>query len=168
MEPIRHTQTARLRSLKMYREELDRLVAFFKKSCEVVTISDDKNRYESLDEMKANVGSRIRSLDIRGERPGVHFLLNQKEYEPGSPTPAVFNELRTEEISDTSENLFLRVKEFLTEYQRPNNTRFLIPAIAALVGAYLLTAHDVAIALQGQRVRIGLGEARVGGHFLLQ
>ena len=133
------------------------MVALFKKFCDVVTISDNKNRYESLDEMKSTVGPRIKSLDIRGERPGVHFLLNQKEYPPGSTTPAIFNELRTEEITDKGEDLFLRVKEFLAEHQRPSSTRFLIPAIAGLLGAACLVAYGVAIALQGQRFRIGLG-----------
>jgi hypothetical protein len=45
--------------------------------------------------------------------------LNQQEYPKGSQTPAVFNELRTEEISDGAEVLFLKVQEFLVEHQRP-------------------------------------------------
>ena len=45
-----------LRYLKMYREEVDQLVAMFQQSCEKVTISDSKYRYKSLEEMKENVG----------------------------------------------------------------------------------------------------------------
>jgi hypothetical protein len=152
MEPIRHTKTARLRSLKMYREELDQLVALFRKSCESVVISDNRNRYDSLDEMSATAGSRIKNLDIRGERPGVHFLLNQKEYPPGSATPAIFNELRTEEITEGAEALFFKIREFLYAHQRPSNTRFVIPAIAALIAAFGLTVYStVARVLHGQQ-----------------
>jgi hypothetical protein len=101
----------------MYRRELDLLVTLFQGSCEVVTVSDDQNRYASLDEMKTYIGSKVRNLDIRGERPGVHFVLNQKEYPPGSATPAIFNELRTEEITDEADAVFLKIKEFLVAYR---------------------------------------------------
>lgn len=60
MESIKHTRTARLRSLKMYRPEFDQLVALFQNSCGSVVISDNQNRYESLDEMKTHVGTRIK------------------------------------------------------------------------------------------------------------
>jgi hypothetical protein len=113
----------------MYRPELDELISLFQKSCASVVISDNQYRYESLDEMKAHVGIRIKDLDIRGARPGVHFLLNQKEYVPGSSTPNVFNELRTEELTDEAEALFLRIKEVLAEHQRPNAATFAIPSL---------------------------------------
>ena len=79
MEPIRHTLTARLGILKIYREDLDQLVAMFQRSCETVTISDSKYRYDSLGEMKQNVGATIKDLDIQGENPDVRFLFNQTE-----------------------------------------------------------------------------------------
>ena len=121
MEPIRHTLTARLRYLKMYREDLDQLVALFQKGCAKVTISDDKNRYESLDEMKQHVGAKVKNLDIEGEEPGVHFLLNRSGvvYTGTTPTLSVFNELRTEEITDPADALFFKVRHFLTAYERP-------------------------------------------------
>ena len=147
MEPIRHLQTARLRSLKMYREDLDQLVAFFQKSCATVTISDDKNRYESLDEMRATVGPKITKLDIRGERPGLHFLFNQTQLVPGLPGvtgsfPEIFNELRTEEITDEAEALFFKVKDFLLSYQRSGFSPFFIVAFAGLCGIPFLVLRD--------------------------
>ena len=69
MEPIRHTLTARLKYLKMYREDVDQLVAIFVSGCEKVIISDSKYRYDSLDEMKEKAGPRLKDLDIRGEIP---------------------------------------------------------------------------------------------------
>jgi hypothetical protein len=158
MEPIRHTLTARPRSLKMYRGELDHLIALFQKSCQSVVISDNQNRYGSLDEMKATVGSKIKNLDIRGEKPGLHFLLNQKEYPPGSSTPAIFNELRTEEITDEADALFLKVREFLYAQQRPSPTRYLVPAILGLVVTFGFIIRSIQIAIQqGQRGGVSSG-----------
>jgi hypothetical protein len=117
----------------MYRPDLDNLVELFQKSCQRVVISDNDHRYISLDEMKAHVGIKIKDLDIRGENPGVHFLLNQKEYIPGAATPTIFNELRTEEITDQADTLFLQVKELLSEYQRRTPMAFTGPAMVLLI-----------------------------------
>jgi hypothetical protein len=157
MEPIKHTKTARLRGLRMYRPDLEQLVELFQKTCESVVISDNVNRYGSLEEMKEHAGARIKDLDIRGERPGVHFLLNQKEFAPGSTTPAIFNELRTEEITDEAEMLFLKVGSFLRSYERPTSTRFLIPAIAGMIGACIFVALKIPPMFQGQRFQVNAG-----------
>jgi hypothetical protein len=105
----------------MYREDLDQLVALFQKGCAKVTISDDKNRYESLDEMKQHVGAKVKNLDIMGEDPGVHFLLNRSGvvYTGITPTLTIFNELRTEQITDPADAFFFKVRHFLAAYERP-------------------------------------------------
>ncbi len=127
----------------MYREELDDFLGLFKQGCASVTLSDNKNQYDSFDEMKDHLGPRIRDLDIRGEKPGLHFLLNKKEVVQGSSTPAIFNELRTEEISDDADALFLKVKEFLEAHQRPVvRIPFLLLAIAAFVCFFLFGAQE--------------------------
>ncbi len=163
MEPIRHTKTARLRGLRMYRENLDDLVRLFQK-CASATISDNKNNYVSLDEMKRTIGSKIVNLDIRGERPGVHFLLNQKEYQPGSTTPTIFNELRTEETTDAADNLFREIKDFLLTYQRPNPAILLIPALICIVGSAVVVTYAMAVTLESHRVR---GVAAVLGSLIV-
>jgi hypothetical protein len=142
MEPIKHTKTARLGNLMMYREDLDQLVALFQQACTRVTISDSTNRYESLGEMKQHIGSKIKAFDIQGEQPGVHFILNRSELIPGSTTMTVFNELRTEEITKDADNLFFNIKEFLVARQRPRFPKhFAIPAITGLVGLMYVGAH---------------------------
>jgi hypothetical protein len=105
----------------MYREDLDQLLALFQKGCARVTISDNTNRYESLDEMKEHVGAKIKNLDIQGEEPGVHFLLNRSGvvYAGTTPQLSVFNELRTEEIADHADALFFKVRDFLVAHERP-------------------------------------------------
>ncbi len=160
MEPIRNTKTARLRRLKMYREDLDGLVALFHKGCRVVTISDGKNRYDSLDEMKTHVGPKITNLDIRGENPGVHFLLNQQEQLPGHIAPAAFNELRTEETTDEADNLFFILKDFLVErQQRSVRLGFLVLCVIAVAGMMLFGQRNADLQSHGQqsmRVLVGL------------
>jgi hypothetical protein len=88
--------------------------------------------------MQLHGGATVKSLDIRGENPALHFLLNQKGTIEGSATPAIFNELRTEEITDEADFLFLKVKEFLEERQRPRfRLSFLIILIASVVGLFV-------------------------------
>jgi len=120
----------------MYREDLDELMELFSSSSRSVTLSDDKYRYVSLDEMQKRVGNEIKHLDIRSEGPAVHFLLDQKEMTPTSTgfTTTRFNELRTEEISDEADILFLKVREFMENRKRPAFARpsLLIPALVFL------------------------------------
>ena len=143
MEPIRTTKTARLRRLEMYREDLDEFVGLFRDSCTAVTISDSRNRYESLDEMQLHSGATVKALDIRGEVPAVHFLLNQKGTIEGSSTPAIFNELRTEEITNEADVLFLKIKEFLEERQRPQvRVPFLVVAVLFFMGFFATLLHQ--------------------------
>jgi len=144
MEPIRHTMTARLGRLNMYREDLDELVALFQRKCTNVIISDQQYRYESLDEMKGRVGSKVKDLEIHGENPGLHFLLNQSEPVPGSRTgeKTTFTELRTEQVTDEAEALFFKVREFLVLHQGPRvRIPFLIIATMAFIGTCFSVLH---------------------------
>jgi hypothetical protein len=151
MEPIKRTLTARLGILRMYREELDELVGMFQRTCEKVTISDSKYRYDTLDEMKGSVPKVIKELEIHGENPGVRFLFNQVETIKGNPpTVTVFTELRTEETSDAAEALFFKVREFLvTHQQRTTRPGLVILAIVAVVGLFWFAWHNHGIDSQG-------------------
>jgi hypothetical protein len=134
----------------MYREDLDEFVSLFRGNCTNVTISDNQNRYESLDEMKTNIGSRIKSIEIRGEKPDVHFLMNQQQSVPGTTTISVANELRTEEITDQADALFYKIQDFLISRQRPRfGGPFAVLAIAGLVGSVAFTIHDSALMKAG-------------------
>lgn len=149
MEAIKHPLTTRFRGLRMYRTELDELVALFARSCASVIISDQHNRYDSLDEMKRHVGRRVSSLDILGRKPDVHFLVNQKETirfaPPYAPTEMIFNELRTEEISEQAEALFFRVKDFLQEYQSSEPLAYAPFGLLLVLGAVMLLMYDLRI-----------------------
>jgi hypothetical protein len=127
----------------MYREDLDQLLELFRGKCNRVTISDRRFRYESFDEMKAHTGPRIDHLEIHGEQPGLHFLLNQsQEMKTGSTNSTIiFNELRAEEATEEADALFFRIKDFLNTHQQPHiRWRFIVLAIAALVGLVLFVS----------------------------
>jgi len=132
----------------MYREDLDALVGLFQKACSEITISDDKNRYDSLAEMKQHIGSRIKDFNIRGENPKVHFLLNKAEKVPSS-TPGqtmtwLFPELRTEEATDAADNLFYAAKELITRHQQTAITPLvLIFGVFTVVGFLYLGIQGI-------------------------
>ena len=149
MRPLRNTKSMRFGRLKMYREDLDALVGLFQKSCTSVTISDDKNSYDSLTEMKQYVGSQIKDFNIRGENPKVHFLLNKAEQTPSS-TPGqymtqLFPELRTEEATDPADTLFYVVREHIQAHQRTPLTA------AVLIFGVIAIAVTLALGIEGFR-----------------
>jgi hypothetical protein len=111
------------------------------------TISDKTNRYETLDEMKEYVGSKIHDLDIQGYEPGLHFLLNQTETIPSNPTSKIaFHELRTEQITDDADALFYRVNEFLQSHQqKPVRMPFIYIAIVAFAWCVILSLNNTAV-----------------------
>jgi hypothetical protein len=129
MEPIRPTLTARLGILRMYREDVDQLVAMFQRSCERVTISDSDNPYESVEDMKNHLGAKLKYLDIRGENPAVRFLFNQTEVVKGSIEQAqtMFNESRTEEITDAADALFYKIQNLWRSSVGPPPVRISSP-----------------------------------------
>jgi hypothetical protein len=107
--------------------------------------------------MQIHCGSKIQDLDIRGEQPAVHFLLNRKEVVQGSSTPAIFNELRTEEITDEADALFLKVKEFLEERQRPSFRPAPLAMALFSLGFFIFFLARGASRLPSGEVRVPLG-----------
>lgn len=83
----------------------------------------------------------------------MHFLLNQSEVIKGSPSTMIFiyNELRTEEISDEAETLFYKVRDFLAEHKAPRlRMSFVIPAIVAAAGSIVFFGLDYEVFKNGQ------------------
>lgn len=127
----------------MYREDLDELLGLFQEKCARVTISDKKYRYESFDEMKSRSGPRIDNLEIHGEQPGLHFVLNQSSDVKGYPGQTIiFNELRADETTDEADALFFSIKDFLGNHEQPHvHARFVVLGIAAFVGLVLFVSR---------------------------
>ncbi len=129
----------------MYREDLDQLLDLFQSKCARVTISDKRYRYESFDEMKAQKGPRIDHLEIHGEQPGLHFVLNKSEQSKTSPpSTLVFNELRAEEATNEADALFFRIKDFLSDYQRPYvRWIFVVLAMVSVIGLVVFMSRHL-------------------------
>ena len=145
----------------MYRDDLDQFLELFQGKCARVTISDRRYRYESFDEMKKHTGSRIDNLEIHGEQPGLHFLLNQSaqvKVSDSSPTTITFNELRAEDATEEADALFFRIKDFLGARQQPQvRMRFVVLAIVGFGGLFLFVSLNPEAIGHGDRVtRSGL------------
>jgi hypothetical protein len=121
-----------------------------------VTISDKRYRYESFDEMRKHTGPRIDNLEIQGEQPALHFLLNQSaqvRVSDSSSTTITFNELRADEATEEADALFFRVKDFLTSHQQPPvRMRFVVLAIVAFSGLLFIMTHNHATSGPGDHV----------------
>jgi hypothetical protein len=153
VEPIRRALSAQIGYLKMYREDVEELLAIFQQTCEKVTISDQKHRYKTLDAMRRTVSSPIKELTIRGENPDVQFLFNRSEVvsSPNGPTQRVFNELRTEISSEAADSLFYKVKDFLLMHQRPKMKQgYLVGVVMTFIGTFWVALHYSVTDSQGQ------------------
>jgi hypothetical protein len=153
MKPIRNTLTARLGYLKMYREEVDQLIAFFQNSCESFVIAHDKNSFDDLDDMKNNIGTKAPAFYIRGFNPAIQFSHNQSEMVSGvnPPTRVTFNELRTEEMTDAADALFYKIKDFLLMHQQPSSRKgYLVGVFGSVVGLFVVIAHYGFVREDGQ------------------
>jgi hypothetical protein len=75
MRPKTHGKLKTLPSVKLFREDLEELLSLFRAYCETVTISDADSEYESLDELKLHVGSRVRNIEFAGTKPNITLTL---------------------------------------------------------------------------------------------
>jgi hypothetical protein len=147
VEPIRRAPSVRIGLLKMYREDVDQLLAMFQRACKTVVISDQKHQYKTLDAMQRTVSSPIKELMIRGYDPDVVFLFNRTEVASGTtgPTQTIYSEVRTDISSDTADALFYKVKDFLLQYQRPTVRKGFLACAAVSLGGIFWVAERYAI-----------------------
>jgi hypothetical protein len=154
VEPIRRAPSARIGLLKMYREDVDQLLAMFQRACKTVVISDQKHQYKTLDALQRTVSSPIKELTIRGYDPDVVFLFNRTEVVSGTsgPTQTTYNELRTDISSDPADALFYKVKDFLLQYQRPIVRKgFLLVATASSISIFWVGMRYAITDSQGEQ-----------------
>jgi hypothetical protein len=144
VEPIRAALSVRLGPLKMYREDIEQLVGIFEKACRLVTISDRKNRYKSIDAMQRTVSSPLKDFTIQGDDPDVTFVFNRMEVVTGtaSPEQRVFNDLRQDFSSDPADALYYKVKDFLLQHQRPTIRKAVAPfTILSFLAIFVVAGH---------------------------
>jgi hypothetical protein len=143
MKPKIHGKLELIPDVKLYREDLDEILSLFHHYCETVTISDADSEYESLDELKQHVGSRVRNIEIAGTKPNVTLTIM------GSSMLRHLSEglVLTPEETDKADLLFSRAKEFLLRRKRLLARLATIPAIvvvclAITFVAFLIYRHD--------------------------
>ncbi|SRR5712692_808889 len=61
------------RSVSLYWDDMATILAIFKNHCKEVTISDDENEYDDLDELRASRGGEVSKLDISSFMPSLYF-----------------------------------------------------------------------------------------------
>src|ERR1700723_2481199 len=108
-------KSERVLPVKLYREDVQELVALFARYCESHKISDNEYVYDALDEIGKD-GKPLSNLDIVGTDPGIRLILAGN----GSLLQQVNekSEMTPEEI-DKRDLVFARVKDFLFEHRTP-------------------------------------------------
>lgn len=93
-------------SVKLYRDDIEELLAILNSYSYVIEVSDDKNIYSDLDAMKTILGGRISTLTIEGTAVGTSFSLN------------ISNKSQSKLQVANRDEVFLQVYEFLRARQR--------------------------------------------------
>ena len=63
------------RPLRLYREDLDRVLEILSGRCNEINISDESHVYDSLEEMKSSQGPKVPLLKIDARNPHVSLSL---------------------------------------------------------------------------------------------
>ena len=67
------------------------------------------------------------------------------------PLQSVYNELRTEELTDAADGVFYKIKDFVVAYQQPGFIRlWIIPTFLGLVGIFWFAIHNSQVNKDGQ------------------
>jgi hypothetical protein len=136
VQPKVHAKYKIISSVKLYREDLDAMLAMFKTNCESITISDADFVYESLDDLRTHVGQRVRNIDIAGTKPTVVLRLVSSGSELHHRSEG---ELLTQEETDRADLLFTRVKEFLLKRRTFLARLFTVPVIVIICAGMVIT-----------------------------
>src|ERR1700731_5004258 len=99
-----------LPSLKLYKEDIEKLVALFTKNCQHVRIGDEEHVYDSLEDMAAHVPPRLSSLIISGMIPHAELIVRGSH---NVPLGVQRSTLWIADRNEKSEMLFLSAKEIL-------------------------------------------------------
>ncbi len=74
MKAVQKTsKDARIQPVKLFRDELDEILSKMRSICSEIELFDDKHQFESLDDIKKNLGMTIRKLSIQGKNPSIRI-----------------------------------------------------------------------------------------------
>jgi hypothetical protein len=141
---IRYAHIVLLKSLSLYRDDLEHVVSIFSPNdaLDEITISDGQNEYESLDELREKRGDRVDEISIRSTQPGTRLHLRK--------SPRLL-QLESLEATDEADAAFYKAKEFLRGKRRPLNIFMagVVPAMGLLLiiaGFIYINTHSATAA----------------------
>lgn len=107
VEPVQRPKLHLLPPLKLYREDLEKVVEIFRKLCKNVVIDDEEYRYASVDEISEKK-VRLRIFHVSGFVPHGEVWIKSAD-DPSVQKSAIW----VVETNDQGNLLFLTLKEFL-------------------------------------------------------
>lgn len=67
------SKDARILPVKLFRNDLDEILSKMRSICSEIKLFDDKHQFDSLDDIKNNLGMTIRKLSIQGQNPSIRI-----------------------------------------------------------------------------------------------
>jgi hypothetical protein len=110
MIPRMGPRVEQLPPLRLYREDLDKLLSLFREQCQQVTFGDAEHVYESLDEMEGRTPASLNSFLVQGFMPHAEIVIRGSHT---TPLNVQRSTLFVVERNPKSDLLFLAVKDFL-------------------------------------------------------
>jgi len=142
MIPRPGPRVEQLPPLKLYREDLDKLLSLFREHCQNVTFGDEGHNFDTLDEMESKGPASLSCFLVQGLLPHAEIVVR------GSHTTRLNVQRSTlfvVEQNPKADLLFLSVKDFLLT--RKSKLRIFFRKAAIIVGSIGLAVCFFAKAL---------------------
>jgi hypothetical protein len=133
MIPRTGPRVEQLPPLKLYREDLDKLLSIFRGQCQQVTFGDDEHVYESLDEMEERTPASLKCFMVQGFIPHAEIVIRGSH---ATRLNVLRSTLFAVERNPKSDLLFLTAKDFLNTRQWLS--RIILRKAAIAVGSAFL------------------------------
>jgi hypothetical protein len=135
MIPRMGPRVEQLPPLKLYREDLDKLLSLFMEQCQQVTFGDAEHVYESLDEMEGRTPASLNCFLVQGFMPHAEIVIRGSH---ATRLNVQRSTLFVVERNPKSDLLFLAVKDFLLT--RKSTLRIFLRQAAIIAGAVGIAA----------------------------
>jgi hypothetical protein len=96
--------------MKLYREDLEKIVGVFKQHCQNVTVGDEENVYDSMDEMAEHASHRPRCFTVTGAIPHAELVIRGNYLQRLGVHRSTLWTMQKDAQSDA---VFLATREFL-------------------------------------------------------
>jgi len=135
MIPRPGPRVEQLPPLKLYREDLDKLVSLFREHCQNVTFGDEGHNFETLDEMESQSPASLSCFIVQGIIPHAEIVIRGSH---ATRLNVQRSTLFVVERNPKADLLFLSVKEFLLT--RKSKLRIFLRQAAVVGGSVGIVA----------------------------